>query len=263
MSNNRNRQPGNNQPRRVRQPFWKEKVIQLLRGTIGILENTVTKLEQEETREIPRSGFWGKIPSILPGIIIAGVAVVVIWRGTNLFHQQTNPEIEPTPIASISTLTPEATPENPIPEETIPPEVEPTPEAIAQSTPEPTPEPTPEITAVETPVEPETIPEITPLTPEQNLIAAIENQIANISDRIAQGMVKSIQVNFASSTLSVKLSDDWYNLSTSEQDEIATDIWLRSQDLDFTHLEIMDMQDHLIARNPVVGTQIIVLQRHA
>jgi len=37
------------------------------------------------------------------------------------------------------------------------------------------------------------------LTPEQNLIASIENQVAEITDRYADGLIQSIQANFQSS----------------------------------------------------------------
>ncbi|MFW9265165.1 hypothetical protein RRG12_41785, partial [Nostoc sp. CALU 546] len=99
------------------------------------------------------------------------------------------------------------------------------------------------------------------LTPEQALIAAIENQVAEISDRIASGLIKSIEANFRTSNLTVKISDDWYTLQESQQDKLAAEILQRSQELDFTHLEIIDSQKRLIARNPVVGTEIVIFKR--
>jgi len=49
------------------------------------------------------------------------------------------------------------------------------------------------------------------LTPEQNLIASIENQVAEITDSYADGLIQSIQANFQGS-LTIKVGDDWYNL---------------------------------------------------
>ncbi|MBF2018009.1 MAG: hypothetical protein IGS23_23005 [Rivularia sp. T60_A2020_040] len=114
----------------------------------------------------------------------------------------------------------------------------------------------------------ETIP--TPLTPEETLIAAIQNQIAQISvtpkgfssaNRTFSGIIQSIQANFLNSNITIKLSNDWYSLDKKQQDKLTAEIWQRSQELDFTHLEITDLQSKLLARNPVVGTEMIILKR--
>jgi hypothetical protein len=255
------------------QPIWKAKIIQLLRGTIGVLEVTVDKLETAPPPGIEETpGFfqqlqlrWGgllrTIRLFLPSNlstklsdtaltgIVTGIAVILVWTTTTVFTGKpteiaTVPPVEevPAPTPTITTppesVVPEPQPPQP-PEEITPPEPEPEP------IPTPTPTPTP---AIE-------------LTPEQALIAAIENQVAEISDRIASGLIKSIQANFRTSNLTVKISDDWYALKESQQDKLAAEILQRSQELDFTHLEIIDSQDKLIARNPVVGTEMVIFKR--
>jgi hypothetical protein len=267
------------------QPIWKTKIIQILRGTIGVLETTVEKLETEPspgTESTP--GFiqqiqlrWGgllrTIRLFLPSnlstklsdtgltAIVAAIAVVIIWTTTTVFTGKpaevaTLPPVEEVP-APIPTTTP---PESPAPEPQPSEEITPTPEAQT-----PSPVPTPEAEATPIP-EPQVEPTPTPtptlvLTPEQTLIAAIENQVAEISDRIAAGLIKSIQANFRTSNLIVKISDDWYSLKESQQDKLAADILQRSQELDFTHLEVIDSQGRLIARNPVVGTDMVIFKR--
>lgn len=99
------------------------------------------------------------------------------------------------------------------------------------------------------------------LTPEQTLIAAVENQVAEVSNRFASGLIRSIQADFKSSSLSVKVSDDWFNLEPSQQDKLAADMLERSRSLDFSHLYVIDSQDKLVARNPVVGTEMVILRR--
>ncbi len=185
------------------QPFWKAKMVQILRGTIGVLETTVVKLETEPapgTEATP--GFWsgllGKIRAFLPVSlsaklsdtaltgVIAGIAVLLVWTSTNVFtpkppevatlppsQEKIVPPVEEIPPASIDTPPQTETPEIAPPEEITP---EPEPEPI------PTPIPTP------TP--------LVELTPEETLIAAIENQVAQISDRFTEGLIKSIQANF-------------------------------------------------------------------
>ncbi|OUL20609.1 hypothetical protein BV378_29845 [Nostoc sp. RF31YmG] len=271
---NQNSQPPR-KPNQRDQPIWKSTIIQFLRGTIRILETAVVKLETAPspgTEETP--GFWrrllAKIRAFLPANlsaklsdtaltgIIASIAVIVVWTTTSVFTNKpvevaTLPPVEevpaPTPTPTITTPPELATPE-PQPQE----EITPSPSAeVPPPEPEPEPTPTPEPTPIPTP--------IVQLTPEQILIAGIENQVAEISDRIASGLIKSIQANFRTSNLTVKISDDWYTLTQSQQDKLAADILQRSQELDFSHLEVVDSQDRLVARNPVVGNEMIIFQR--
>jgi hypothetical protein len=265
------------------QPFWKAKIIQLLRGTIGVLETTVEKLETAPppgTEEKP--GFfqqlqlrWGgllrTIRLFLPSNlstklsdtaltgIVTGIAVVLVWTTASLFTGKPTEIATVPPVEEVPAPTP--TPTITTPPESVAPELQPSllPEEIPPPEVEIPPPPTPEVEA-----EPEPIPTPAPaieLTPEQALIAAIENQVAEISDRIASGLIKSIQANFRTSNLTVKISDDWYTLQESQQDKLAAEILQRSQELDFTHLEIIDSQDRLIARNPVVGTEMVIFKR--
>jgi outer membrane biosynthesis protein TonB len=266
----------------------------VLRGTIGVLETTVEKLEtppppgaegtpsflqQLETRW---SRFLLKTRAFIPSNLstklsdtaltgmIAGIAVVLVWTTTNIFTNKPTEVATLPPVEEVPTPTP--TPTIPTPPETSTPEPSPAEEII----PEPettTPPPEPETT--KPPSEPEPTPTPTPtptpviqLTPEQALIAAIENQLAEISnelrssggDAIAPSIVKSIQANFRTSSLTVKINDDWYTLKESEQNKIASQILQRSKELDFSHLEIIDSQDKLVARNPVIGNEMIIFR---
>ncbi|MDB9539741.1 hypothetical protein NWP22_06190 [Anabaenopsis tanganyikae CS-531] len=265
-------------------PLWKVKIIQIIRGTIGILETAVVKLETPVlpgSEETPR--FWQGLviqwnrflrqvrlflPSnvsnnlsdaVLSGIL-AMITVAVMWSTVSIFMQNQTEVATVAPVAEVPAPIPE-----PIPTPEVPapiPEAIPTPEVIPEPQAIPTPEVIPEPEAIPTPEvipEPQPIP-ILKLTPEETLIAAIKNQVAEISDRFASGLIQSIQANFRTSNLTVKINDDWYNLPESEQKQLAGEILQRSQELDFTHLEIIDSQDKLIARNPVVGNEIIIFQ---
>ncbi|MDB9447464.1 hypothetical protein [Anabaena sp. CS-542/02] len=228
-------------------PLWKVKIIQIIRGTIGILETAVVKLETPVlpgSEETPR--FWqglviqwnrflrqvrlflpSNVSNNLSDAVLSGIlamlTVAVMWSSVSIFMQSQT---------EVATVTPVEEVPAPIPE----------------------PIPTPEVIP-----EPEPIPTLK-LTPEETLIAAIKNQVAEISDRFASGLIQSIQANFRTSNLTVKINDDWYTLRESEQKQLAGEILQRSQELDFTHLEITDSQDKLIARNPVVGNEIIIFQ---
>jgi hypothetical protein len=93
------------------------------------------------------------------------------------------------------------------------------------------------------------------------LIADVQSQVSGIADRYSQGLSQSVQPNFVGSRLRLQLADDWYDLKPAQQDDLAQEVWQRSRALDFSRLEILDRQQHLLARNPVVGDQVIILQR--
>ncbi|KST63086.1 hypothetical protein [Mastigocoleus testarum] len=109
-----------------------------------------------------------------------------------------------------------------------------------------------------------------PLTLEQKLFTIIENQITEAItslhedtqiETFSSNPIDAVRVDFASSTLSLKISDDWYSLTHPDQDKLAAEILERSKELDFVHLEITDSKNKLIARNPVVGSKMIILKR--
>ncbi|MBE9094859.1 hypothetical protein [Tychonema sp. LEGE 07203] len=143
-----------------------------------------------------------------------------------------------------------------------PPETAKSPEAIANS------EPTsakiksnlPDLAAPKKPQTVEIIPP-PPLTPEQSLIAAIQNQVAEITDRLGGGLVRSVQADFSIGLLTVNVAEDWYKLSDIEQNQLATKMWKEANALDFSKLQIANMEGKLIARTPVVGSEMIVLER--
>ena len=99
------------------------------------------------------------------------------------------------------------------------------------------------------------------LTPEQKLLAEIQNKIAEITKESALGLIQSVQANFQSKQLTVKISDDWYHFDVAKQDKLAADMWNRAQELDFSKVEITDTSGTLIARSAIVGSNIIVLKR--
>ena len=223
--------------------------------------------------------------------IIAGIAVILIWTTSSLLFGKPS-EVATAPIApeqppeiATPTLQPVPTPTISIspkpeqkPEVAIAPDSEPEqpPEIATAPDSEPIPTPTiptpPELSAPaqpepveETPLlQPEPEPTPTPvveLTPEQTLIAAIENRVAEVSNGFADGLIESIQANFEGSSLTVKVGNDWYNFKSSEQDNLAAQMLERARELDFSRLEITDTQGKLLARSPVVGKDMIILKR--
>jgi hypothetical protein len=99
------------------------------------------------------------------------------------------------------------------------------------------------------------------LTPEQKLIAVVRDKIAALSQQYPQDVVSSVEANFRDNSLLVTISDRWYELDADAQNLLAKDIFKRSQELDFQKLMLQDSARNLLARNPVVGNDMVVFRR--
>jgi hypothetical protein len=99
------------------------------------------------------------------------------------------------------------------------------------------------------------------LTPEQSLVAAIQSQVADITEQYGRGLIQAVEANFLKSRLLVKVSDGWYNLAEPDQNKLADQMLRRSNELDFSKLEITDLDGTLLARSPVVGSNMVILKR--
>ncbi|MDB9535197.1 hypothetical protein PN451_04935 [Dolichospermum planctonicum CS-1226] len=253
------------------QPIWKTAIIQVLRGTIGVLETTVVKLETETPKDTSGKkisflsrwdGFLRTFRLFLPSSIsnnvsdslLTGIFAVIflVTIGITIFlfiPKSTQVAVVP-PVEEVTKPTPVMEPK-PTPTPVI--EPEPTPTPVIE--PEPTPTP------------------VIELTPEASLLVAIENQFSEISvsvkntkdknkdKNIVSQLIKPLVANFRTGDLTLKISDIWYSLEKSQQDKLAADILQRSQELNFTHLKIVDSQEKIIARSPVVGNEMIIFHR--
>jgi hypothetical protein len=97
-------------------------------------------------------------------------------------------------------------------------------------------------------------------TPEQNFIAALETKLGELAQDDPSEFIKNIQVNLPESSLLVEVTDNWYELDELRQNSLGNEILQRSRGLSFKKLELKDRLGTLIARNPIIGDNIIILQ---
>ncbi len=277
------------------QPALKEQTIKTLKATIRSLEFLVSRLEAKPSPSsgLPQSGaprrhrgVWGSVldltRSLLPRSLrrlsdlmlsgaISGVLLLTLWTTSSLIFSQSPTQVATAPPASAPVkptdgkdklvLTdqpvvkppPDAIATEPRPKQTLLAPTEKTPDAIINPA-KPAPSPT------NTPV-PKPTPPPLKLTPEQTLIARIQDQVADVSNHYVSGLIQSVQANFRSSLLTVKVGDDWYTLAQAQQNKLANEMLNRAQQLSFVKLELTDPEGNLLARSPVVGSEMVILQR--
>lgn len=98
-------------------------------------------------------------------------------------------------------------------------------------------------------------------TPEQSLIADIQDKVSSISRSFAAGLIQSVEVNLPENRLIVNLGENWYGLLNEQQDDISQSIFEQVQQLDFKTLQLRDPEGVVVARNPVVGNNMVILHR--
>jgi len=309
-------------------PFLKAQTVKVLRGTIGLLEGVVERLETEPVRELPSRTSRTELPSsVVDRITQEDEAETVISTQATSDQPESltsteepsvsdTPQVAPAPAAEefeeqlakppqkakgidrllpsfntveafwngildkVRSLLPAAWNQKlsdwaltgaiaTFVVATLLTTVALLPETPAQVAKAPPPTETIEApTELEAPTPPQPV-EVEPpppppppvLTPEQSLVAAVQNQVAEITAQYGEGLIQSIQANFLTSLITVKVGDGWYELEESEQNDLADSILLRSQELDFSKLEITDLEGNLIARSPVVGPHMVIFRR--
>lgn len=98
------------------------------------------------------------------------------------------------------------------------------------------------------------------LTPEQTLIVAVKSKISKLTQDYPTELINSAKINLPQNRLLVKVTDQWYELDESRQNKVANEMLKRSRQLSFNKLELMDNTGTLVARNPVIGEKIIILE---
>lgn len=245
------------EPETRKKGFLTQFTIDALKGIIDRLQTTVDKLEAQpspETTQTPAAEElrgWDKIlrrvrdraplteaiPDFLLTTILVGASIAVVWGAIAIIPEDLFTSTPQAPEAEVSEQPEQPEPPIPLPEETE--------EPPSEIPPEPTAEPEPE-------------PE---LTPEQSLIAAIQEQLSEITTRYAEGLIASLEANFRDGRLIIAVTEEWFNLSPDRQDELSKEMLARSRQLDFTKLVLTTPDGKLLARSPVVGEKMVILQR--
>lgn len=255
-------------------------LIRQLRGTIALLDEMIAALETQPPPRSQVSGWlqaivipvqilWRQIllqirrrlpagvqqtlsDSVLTGMTLA-LMVLGVWLVSSVISGKPSVATVPTPLTVAECPPCESPPTTVV----VAPPTEPPAIAPAEPQPQPTlssePKPVP-------PPEPPPVPPPAELTPEQSLIAAIQSDIAEISVQYADGLVQAVQANFPQGRLVVTIGDEWYSLAPNRQEQLGRELLTQARALDFAHLELRDRTGALLARSPVVGDTLVILQ---
>jgi hypothetical protein len=136
------------------------------------------------------------------------------------------------------------------------------------ATPRPIPKPKPSPAAIPSPKpSPAAAPSSSPIaaaakpTTEQTRLADLRTKFSKVANAYSDGLVQDVTLNPTTSRLRVQLKDKWYDLNASQQDQLAQGLLDSSASADFSKLELADTKNRLVARSPVVGSDVVILRR--
>jgi hypothetical protein len=91
-------------------------------------------------------------------------------------------------------------------------------------------------------------------------LADIQDQLTSDVATMGKDLVVSIKTANTNRTLQVSVGPVWDALSVVDRQKVAQKLWERSQKLDFKKFELLNSSNILVARSPVIGANVIILQ---
>lgn len=124
----------------------------------------------------------------------------------------------------------------------------------------------PTIASSPKPVAPATQPSAVPATPKAVPspaidLTGIQTQLASEVVGLGESLVASVKTADADRQLKVYLEPSWDGLSAADREKAAQKLWERSQKLQFDTFKLLDSTNTLVARSPVVGSNLIFMQK--
>ncbi|MEM9216611.1 MAG: hypothetical protein AAGD25_19965 [Cyanobacteria bacterium P01_F01_bin.150] len=95
----------------------------------------------------------------------------------------------------------------------------------------------------------------------QNIAASIQKRLTKqLSVSYSDDLIQGVTIDQPLDLLTVVLGQGWYDLSDRQQRRLAQTIFDNTDDASFSHLRLINIDGVRIARNPVVGSDMILYQ---
>lgn len=99
------------------------------------------------------------------------------------------------------------------------------------------------------------------LSPDAQKRAKLRQDLDVIAGSLIDNAIVGIRPQFNTHFLAITLSDRWYATPESTQDNLANSLLVIAQVKGFTQIQLEGSDGAVLARNPVVGNGMIILQR--
>ncbi len=99
------------------------------------------------------------------------------------------------------------------------------------------------------------------LSPDAQKRAKLRQDLDVIAGSLIDNAIVGIRPQFSTHFLTITLSDRWYNAPELTQDKLANSLLVIAQGKEFTQLQLESADGTMLARSPVVGDGMVILQR--
>jgi hypothetical protein len=99
------------------------------------------------------------------------------------------------------------------------------------------------------------------LSPEANRRLKLRQNLDLIANALVPQSIVGIRPNDRSQSLTITLNDAWYRSPEETQTNLSNSLLVIAQGQGYSRLQIEDTEGSVVARNPVVGDGMIVVQR--
>jgi hypothetical protein len=237
-------------------PFWQKVVVPTWNKGIRLLKQRLPANLQELTERFLT-------------VAVITTFLVIYWFFSSLTSGK--PAVAKQPAVSSKPVLTRPAPQRVTQRPIAQPSVAPAPSIKPTVQPSIAPAPTVKPTVVAKPVAPVTQPKVVaeppvavakpvPVPTPSIDLADIQAQLTSEVAAMGEGLVTSIKTADTNRTLQVSIGSDWDALSVLDRQKVAQKLWGRSQKLDFKKFELLDSSNTLVARSPVVGSNVIILQ---
>ena len=99
------------------------------------------------------------------------------------------------------------------------------------------------------------------LSPDAQKRAKLRQELDVIAGSLIDNAIVGIRPQFNSHFLAITLNNQWYATAESTQDKLANSLLVIAQIKGFTQIQLEGSDGAVLARSPVVGDGMIILQR--
>jgi hypothetical protein len=98
-----------------------------------------------------------------------------------------------------------------------------------------------------------------PISPEETLITAVRSQFSTLASQYPAGLISNLELDNERQLAIVTLGNLWASLTSEQQQQVAQSLWQQAQVYQMAKVEMRSSNGNLLARSPVVGSDMVIV----
>ncbi len=97
------------------------------------------------------------------------------------------------------------------------------------------------------------------ISPEETLITAVRSQLSTLASQYPAGLISNLELDNQRQLAIVTLGNLWASLTGDQRQQVAQSLWQQARTYQMAKVEIRSGTGNLLARSPVVGSEMVVV----